>query len=212
MMEASKSNWLGREVADIEVDCFLPRHWIKTSYFNTKPFFLPFLSFTLTLAWKDNTIIQISEIIAKRGVGKLCLSYFWICHKKFLSIHEQYHLSSGSGLYSNRIYLCGGYHSPWGYECLDSWHTAGQCLLGHLTIPLNFHNFHISLVDPPEFTPLGYKRPTTMNSNWDLILIPNCRFTSFGRDILPRLGININKNMIRNLSLTSKILQNLLLR
>lgn len=89
MMETYKSNWLGREVADIEVDCFLPGHWIKTSYFNTKPFFLPFLSFTLTLAWKDNTIIQISEIIAKREVGKLCLSYFWICHKKFLPIHEQ---------------------------------------------------------------------------------------------------------------------------
>ena len=34
------------------------------------------------------------------------------------------------------ISVCGAYHSPWSYECLDSWCTAGQCLLGYLTVPL----------------------------------------------------------------------------
>ena len=36
-----------------------------------------------------------------------------------------------------RIYLvCGGYHSPWVFECLDGWHIIGQCLLSYLTVPL----------------------------------------------------------------------------
>lgn len=28
----------------------------------------------------------------------------------------------------------------WVYECLDSWWTGGQCLLGHLTVLVNIHN------------------------------------------------------------------------
>lgn len=32
--------------------------------------------------------------------------------------------------------VCGDYHSLWASECLDGWHTATQCLLGCLIVPL----------------------------------------------------------------------------
>lgn len=44
---------------------------------------------------------------------------------------------SRNGLCHNRIYVCrGGYHSPWGYECLVGWCKTRQCLLGYLTLCL----------------------------------------------------------------------------
>ena len=63
-----------------------------------KPF-LPLLSFTLTLAWKDNVIICTFQALAKGG--KLCLSDCWV-YQKLLSVHQQCHLSEG-GLCPGRV-------------------------------------------------------------------------------------------------------------
>ena len=49
-----------------------------------KPFLLLFLSFTLSLAWKNNTLIYISLAIAKGGN----LSDCWICHQRVWSVHN----------------------------------------------------------------------------------------------------------------------------
>ena len=32
------------------------------------------------------------------------------------------------------IFVCGGWHFPWAYECLDNWQTEGGCLLGYLSL------------------------------------------------------------------------------
>lgn len=55
-----------------------------------KAFLLLFISFTLTLAWKDNAIIHISQAISKAWVRVELdnLSNCWICHKKPQSVHE----------------------------------------------------------------------------------------------------------------------------
>lgn len=38
------------------------------------------------------------------------------------------------------IFVRGGWHFSWPYVCLDSWETGDQCLLAHLTVPVNIHN------------------------------------------------------------------------
>ena len=83
MLETPKSNQLGRGIY-FKVDCFYPRHWIKTSYFNYtwKP--LSPLCFYFGIILKDNTIIHISQATANWGKFSDC----WICPQKFQSVHE----------------------------------------------------------------------------------------------------------------------------
>ena len=37
-------------------------------------------------------------------------------------------------------FVCGADHKPWGYNCLDSWHIGGNCLLGYLVTPFSVYN------------------------------------------------------------------------
>lgn len=84
-LEICKSNCLGRKVANIQADCF---HQDARSRFHTlnkhKPFLLPFLSFTLSLARNDNTNIYIFQAIAKEGNLSDCC----ICHQNLWSVHD----------------------------------------------------------------------------------------------------------------------------
>lgn len=35
------------------------------------------------------------------------------------------------------IFVCRGQHFPWALSALGSWQRGGQCLLGHLPVPVN---------------------------------------------------------------------------
>lgn len=37
-------------------------------------------------------------------------------------------------------FVCGGPHFPGAYKCLDSCQVRGQCILGHLIVPVKTHN------------------------------------------------------------------------
>ena len=76
------------------------------------------------------------------------------------------------------IPVCGDYHSHWDYKCLGDWHITGQCLLSYLTV-------HLTVLERT------YQEA-----------FHNSGFTSFGRVLLPWLGVNVNEAMIRKLSLT----------
>lgn len=76
------------------------------------------------------------------------------------------------------ILVCGDYLSHWDYKCLGDWHITGQSLLGYLTV-------HLAVLE------------RTCQKAFH-----NSGFTSFGRVLLPWLGVNVNEAMIRKLSLT----------
>ena len=93
-------------------------------------------------------------------------------------------------------FVCGGYHSPWAYGCLDGWCMAGQCLLGSLTVPRTVYQqtktHHWS-------TPLNLPCPVRK----DLTGVSHdLGFTSLGSALLPWFGVNVHEAMIRNLSST----------
>lgn len=90
------------------------------------------------------------------------------------------------------IFVCGGYHSPRTYECLDGW----QCLLGDLTVPLTAHN---QSETPHWSTPMNLHHQVRRDLRGGT---HDSGFTSCGRFILPWLGVSTNEAMIRNLSLT----------
>lgn len=72
---------------------------------------------------------------------------------------------AGSGLFPNRICLCGGgYHFPWTCKCHESWHIAGRYLSGYPTVSLRFQK-DTSLVSSPGFT-LSSLKGITRRHSW----------------------------------------------
>lgn len=79
IQKISSSNWLGRELTDIDADCFLLRCWIKDISFHPlslsdhpfpnshtmKLFMILLVSFSLSLAWKDKPIVCLFQAIAR---------------------------------------------------------------------------------------------------------------------------------------------------
>lgn len=82
-----------------------------------------------------------------------------------------------------------------GPKYLDGWYTSGQCLLGHSTMPLISHRLTKT---PHELTPPNSHHRGRKNLSGGT---HDSQFASFGRAILPWPGVNVNENMIRNLSL-----------
>ena len=70
-LKTSESNQLGREVANIEVHCWVAKHATLSS---SAP------SLTLALTWKENTIPRISQATAR--VWGWNPSDRWISHQK----------------------------------------------------------------------------------------------------------------------------------
>lgn len=84
------------------------------------------------------------------------------------------------------VFVCGGYHFPWAYPCLDSWHIAGQYLLNYLTVPPTFHKWTKPIIES--------KGPTRKH------LQLRVYFLWQGHTFPVRS--KCNENIIRNLSLT----------
>lgn len=94
------------------------------------------------------------------------------------------------------VSVCGGYHSPWACECLDSWCLDGQHLLNYLTMPLTIHKVTNTL---HWLTPLDLHCQVRKDL-WRSI--HDSGFASIGGTMLPWSGVNVNENIMRNLSLT----------
>ena len=79
-----------------------------------------------------------------------------------------------NGTLTGLVFVCSSCHSPWAYECQDGWH-----------MPLKLTNsaLNCSRKDLP-----------------GVLLWFRC--DSFGRALLPQLGVNVTEAMIRNLSTT----------
>lgn len=143
MLETSKTHCQGREVATLQVDCFLPRCWIKSSFFKHKTL-SPSLSFLYSaLVWEDNAIIPVSQAIAgageKRGV-KVEVSFAFQM-AEFVSRNSCLSLNSAAIVewvcsLAGFVFVHGSYYSPWDHEGLDGWSITRQCLLVYLPVPL----------------------------------------------------------------------------
>ena len=81
------------------------------------------------------------------------------------------------------IFVCGGYHSPWVYECLDGWHIIGQCLLGYLIVSLTVYR-----QTPHWSTPLNLHQVIKDLSR----SIHDSKLASFSRSLLFWSGVNVN--------------------
>lgn len=81
-LETFKPNWEAG-VEDIKLDFSCPRYWVMTSYFkmNIKPFHS---FFPLTLTWKDNAIIWLSQVISNGSKLSGCCIYY----QRFRTIHN----------------------------------------------------------------------------------------------------------------------------
>lgn len=142
---ASKSNGWGSEVADTELDCFFPRCWINTSYFNLtcNPYFFPFCS----LLWHWPGKIMPPSCVSQATVnGKKCAFQIVGSATKNLSVNSASLVEMVYTL-TEFILSC---------ECLDGW-----CITKQSSWVFNCAlNCYISLFDSPGFISSSWKGTT----------------------------------------------------
>lgn len=86
---------------------------------NMKTFLIPFLSFTLALALKDNIIIHSSQASAKGLIFQMAgLVIKNSCLSMMLESINSATLVGVVWPLIGFTFVCGGYYSPWAYECL----------------------------------------------------------------------------------------------
>ena len=102
-----------------------------------------------------------------------------------------------SGLCPVRIYLCLWWSSFSSGLWLPTWLVHDQqCLLGYLTVPLTVHKqTEIAYWSSPLNLYLWVRKDPPGGVHY-------AGFASFGRALLPWLGLNVNEAVIRNLCLT----------
>lgn len=159
---------------------------------NRKLFLLFFLSFTLSLTQKGNTIISISQAIVKGVAFQTARFVIKNCDLSINTATLVWMFFAPAGF----IFVCGDGHFLWASECLHGWHITGQCLLGYLTVLLTVHK---QTETPHWSSPLNghhWVRKYLSGS------IHDSGFASCDNSLLPWLGVNTNQAVIRNLSLT----------
>lgn len=134
MLQTSKSSSLGREVADIEVNCFLLRCLIRNILFIPPSFsdhtvpksytMKVFMIILHALAWKDNAIVHISQTIAWGGgcnlTSKWLLDLLWSCSSIHHKIIPDFQCLSFSGTNSALLLSCQASYSLYVHSPLSN--------------------------------------------------------------------------------------------